>query len=208
VKKQVYVDWDTLNKIIQARKKALIMPETPWYQDGGDAHGVPPWSNEALMADIPAVVSKEIENTKDKAMTVGEQQYAPVAEALLGSMIVEAIEEPTVVVMVVVDEQDSSKNLPRHVHCADGIGIPGYVRDMEKDAYIVDCVDFISLGKIPVSFRVTIPGTGGWTVPVPMPGPAVEKLLPPYYKRVVKATISKYPRPCYTIHYVQMTDCN
>jgi hypothetical protein len=212
-RKQLYVDWETLNRLIQAKNKkkaTLAMPGNIWY-DGGpqeiEVPAAPAWADEQLLQDIQRVFEEEQQNAREKVVSVSEKHHQEAAEGIRESLVIEPVDGKTVVVAVVIDTENQHHNVPKHIHCQDGIGFGGYVRDVPKDAYIVDCVDYVTLGTIPVCFNVSLPHTGGWKMPLPMSDKVIEKLLPPYYKRTLKVLREKYPKPKFEVHYMQMLGC-
>jgi len=213
-RKQLYVDWETLNKLIKAKdqkKKAIVMPDQAWYNPEPPEIEVPnaPWVEENQLLDgLQKLLEEESGNARDKVSSVSEKQYNEALNDIRAGLSIDLDpSSKTVVVVVVFDQEVERNNTPHHIHCNDGIGFGGYVKDIPKDAYILDCVDFVSLGTIPVSFTVAVPKTGGWKVAVPMPEKVVEKLLAPYYRRVLKGIREKYPSPRFALHYMQMLGC-
>ena len=209
-RKQLFVDWETLNKLIKLKDdktKAKLMP----IQDPL-AHAQPPgeadWFEEVELADLEKMIGEAQLNATEKVAYApdGDEQLNAVAE-MRNAFVIDAVQSKTVVVLVIVDNDQPQNNEQRHVHCQDGEAFAGYVKDVPKDAYIVDCVDFLSLGVIPVSFTLSLPHTGGWHIPIPMAEAVVEKLLPKYYKRVLNDARHKYPKPRYEFHFLQMQGC-
>jgi len=212
-RKQVYVDWESLNKLIRAKnqKKAIVMPNEGWYEpnDGLELPNAPEWAQQANLLDgLEGLLEEESLNAKEKVSSVAENQYDEAVSDIRDSFHIELDREnKTVVVLVIMDQEVPKNNTPHHIHCPDGVGFGGYVKDIPKDAYLVDCLDYVSLGTIPVSFSVSVPKSGGWRVAVPMSEKVVEKLLAPYYKRVLKGVRERYPKPRFVLHYMQMLGC-
>lgn len=215
-RKQLFVDWNTLNQLIQAKdKKAIVMPgENLWDNEYAAEFGekklaTPDWANPKLVQDIDAEFDQQMVNARDKMIRPEKQAYTDAEAEIGGFFRVEAIpDEKTVVVLVVKDLHNPHNNTQQHIHCQDGTGFCGYVRDMSKDSYIAECVDFLSLGNVHVSYRMSLPNTGGWTMRVPMPPAVLERLLSPYYKRALKEARAKYPNPRYELHFMQMIGCD
>jgi len=210
-RKQLYVDWETLNRLIKAnseKQKVVSMPDEVWYVPEAAKPPEPEWMAEKF-DDLKAIIEEEVLNSRDKVASVSEQQYGEATECIRDGLQIKVDEDSkTIILLLVLDTQQESNNVSRHVHCDDGICFGGYVYDMPKDAYIVKCVDYMCLGTIPVSFVASVPKVGGWNIRVPMTEQVVERLLAPYYKRMLKGVREKYPKPRYALHYMQMLECN
>lgn len=86
----------------------------------------------------------------------------------------------TYVVMLVV-HNDFDKNKPSRIHCknliplkgystdAKVIPLGGYVYDARSDFYIVNCLDFYPIGKIPFSLKIKVKNCGNWMSNIPIP---------------------------------------
>ncbi len=213
-RKQLFVDWSTINQLMHNKdKKVIAMPEIKLWNDPNNNNNanhilVPGWINDNLLHDIEHILKQQVDNSRDRIARPSKKEYIEAEAQVSAAFKVETVyDEKTVVVLVVYDKKHPEKNTQRHIHCQNGIGFSGYVHDLGTDSYIVECVDFISLGDVHVSHRVTIPNTGGWMMRVPMPEIVIENLISPYYKRVLADIKNKYPRPDYELHFMQMTSC-
>lgn len=211
-RKQLFIDWNTLNQLINAKeKKAIVMPSDNFWSDieAPSAKLVPEWADHQLLADIEGVFDAEVANARDKLVRPATHEFTDAEAEIAGQMRFEAVpDEKTIVVLVVVDTEEPGNNKQQHIACQDGTGFCGYVRDLSKDSYIADCVDFLTLGNVHVSYRLTMPNTAGWTMRVPIPPVVLERLLSPYYKRALKEARVKYPAPRFEHHYMQMIGCD
>lgn len=210
-KKQLYVDWETLNKLIQAKnqKKVVItMPDNTWYEAYKPPQANQEWAEHNLLEGLQRVIEEEDANAKEKVTSVSEGQYEDAVEHIREGLEIEIMQdEKTVVVLIVMDKEQPANNVAKYIHSQEGICFSGYVKDTAKDSYIVDCVDFVPLGTIPIAFRVAMPMSGHWKTTVPMSEKVVEKLLAPFYKRTLKGLREKYPKPRFAFHYMQMLSC-
>jgi hypothetical protein len=113
------------------------------------------------------------------------------------------------VVLVIVDQAVPEANQMRAVECPEGECFGrGYVKDVAKDAYLINCVEFVSLGVLPAVYQLTVPGSGGWRAFVPMPPAVVERLISPYHREVLESVLQRYQQPRYVHHYMQMLSCD
>lgn len=212
-RKQLFVDWNTLNQLIHNKdKKVIVMPGNKLWDDAGNHNStvlVPDWADNNLFGDIEAIFDQQVQDSRDRVVRPEKKEYTESEAMIAAAFTVETIrDEKTVVVLVVRDVAHPEKNTPKHIHCQDGTGFCGYVRDLGKDSYIAECVDFLSLGNVHVAYRVSMPGTGGWNMKVPMPQEVVERLISPYYKRALSEARAKYPQPEYELHFMQMIGCD
>lgn len=206
-RKKYTVELDVLNRLIQAKNKATSMPDNIWE---GQNNQPPQWILNLAQENIGSLVNQEVQNAKDKmASTVGEGRYEEMIALLRESLELRFDEsKQTVVVLLVMDDEKPENNVSQHVHCEDGTGFAGYVFDCPKDAYLVECVEHIPLGVIPVAAIASLPKTGGWKTVVPFSEKMVEVMIPSYYRRILKTTREKYPKPKYSFQYMQMLGCN
>lgn len=208
-RKKLFVDWNTLNQLIQNKdKKAIVMPGNQLWDDA-KCIMVPKWVDDNLLHDIDIIFNQQVNDSRDRFVHPEKKEYTNMESQIVNAFRVETVhDEKTVVVLIIKDKANPENNIQMHIHCQDGIGFCGYVRDLAKDSYIAECVNFMSLGNIHASYRVTMPNTGGWTMQVPMPESVIETLISPYYKRALKEAREKYPHPQYELHFMQMTGCD
>lgn len=213
-RKQMFVDWKSLNQLIQNKeKKVIVMPGNQLWDDYGNYAAnqiiVPKWADDKLLTDIEEIIHQQINNSHDRIVRPNNTEYTEAEQQIVNAFMVETVhDEKTIVVLVIRDLMYPENNIQKHIYCQDGVGFCGYVRDLTKDSYIAECVDFVSLGNIHVSYKIKMPNTGGWSMQVPMPESVIEKLISPYYKRILDEAKQKYPHPKYELNYMQMIGCD
>ncbi len=158
--------------------------------------------------DVNDMFAKEIESIGKKKPTMPTQENIQEMISLIRESIsVEFIhKEKMAIIMIVVDKEEAN-NFSKNIHCGEGICFAGYVHDLTSDSYVVDCVDFVSLGIVSASFKISMPNSGGWKMQIPLPEKLVESLIAPHYQTVVKAMKHKYSDPRYCFQYIQMISC-
>jgi hypothetical protein len=212
-RKQLFVDWNTLNQLIYNKdNKVIAMPANELWDNAGNQQKhifVPGWADNDLLSNIEEIVSERAKDSRERMARPDEQEYQNSESQIAAAFTVEMVKgEKTVVVLVVRDVKHPKNNKHKRIQCQDGTGFCGYVLDLASDSYIVECLEFISLGNVHASYTLTMPNTAGWKMQIPMPESVIERLISPYHKRVLVQTREKYPRPDYELHFMQMIGCD
>jgi hypothetical protein len=95
-----------------------------------------------------------------------------------------------VYVVVYAVSIDTAKNRSVKIPCKHGIPIGGYVYDAVSDAYVIKCIDYANLGVVPISYKLSLPESGNWTVCVPSP----ERVLKRYMNNTQKSDLKRFKR--------------
>lgn len=165
-----------------------------------------------------AFISSLIKNAKDlrgepdmdiNNTLLSDEQFEEMIGLVKENVVIEASRYRTLVFLVIKDTT-GELNKPLTIPCADGYGISGYakVRDIADDCYLMDGVEYYSLGSIPFAVKLTVPNSGGWKVDLPMPDKMVERYMAPFFRRQLKEHRQKYPKPRFAWHYFQILNCN
>jgi hypothetical protein len=127
------------------------------------------------------------------------------AKEVKSNLIVSQSDTQTVVFVAAV-HREPSMNAMRKVPAKRGVPIGGYVYDHGSECYLVNCIDFFSLGYVPASFTVSMPSAGGWRMPVPVPENVLKKLLSHDQRRDLKRFMSLFSgMEAVRFEYVQLT---
>lgn len=78
--------------------------------------------------------------------------------------------------------------------------------DTLTDSIIVECVEFIHLGSIPISYCIKMPYNFGWGGFLPIPPELVKKYLSAEQAATLDSLRNKYESSIFDIHYIQMWD--
>jgi hypothetical protein len=142
------------------------------------------------------------------SMVLNSNQEKELVEEIKDCLDFEVKEDKTIVYALVVDNEKGNSQVV--IPCQNGYSLSGYakVKDTIQDCYLMEGVEHVSLGTIGFSVCISLQKTSGWSVPIPIPDRIVEKFITPYHRRIVKELKSKYSKPRFTIHYVQMLECN
>lgn len=114
---------------------------------------------------------------------------------------------PTYLIAVAVSK-DGSKNFVNKLNCRNGIPINGYIYDAQSDCYFYECADFLHLGTVPVSLRLTLEGDLGWDTAMPIPPKSVLKLLNPSQRKAFSGFKRHFKSSEYDVSFVQMIHPN
>ena len=101
-----------------------------------------------------------------------------------GSITVEPRFQNTYVVAVATSSR--SDDILR-INCRGGTAIGGYVYDTLNDCYCVRGIDYITLGYIPIAFKITMEG-GNWSTFVPI----TESVMQRYMNRQQKNDLRNF----------------
>ena len=102
----------------------------------------------------------------------------------------------------------SNANQPRQIRCYHGHAFyEGYPYDQGNDCYLISCVDSKELGAIRIAYQLTMPGSGEWTVQIPLPEKVVRRYMDATQKSALAQFGEKYSSKSYTIQIMQMAGC-
>jgi hypothetical protein len=110
----------------------------------------------------------------------------------------ERIDENIFVVLIAIDK-DPKKNLIQPIK-AHGDSLGGYAYSPKTDIVLVECCDYVSLGIVPVAFRISVPGFVGKQL-MPLPDSLIYKYTSASQKKSIRLFCDKY-RTC-DIQYIQ-----
>ena len=112
------------------------------------------------------------------------------------------------VVLVVAIAHDHDKNFVKRINCKNGVPISGYIYDTQSDSYFYECADFLPLGTVPISFRLSVDGDPDFDMVVPIP----EKLLKTFFsdgqKKIVASFRKHFSSKDYRVAFVQQLEPN
>jgi hypothetical protein len=119
--------------------------------------------------------------------------------------IVHSPEQTYLIVMAV--HNDRSRNVLNRISCKKGVPINGYVYDAKADTYCYECVDYLHLGYIPISFSVKLEGAS-WLVRVPMCESVLKKFMTTLQKRELKNFKNHFKGEEYKVEFLQLINPN
>jgi hypothetical protein len=89
------------------------------------------------------------------------------------------------------------------------VPIGGYVYDGVNDCYIINCIDYYSLGQIPFSYKLKMEQVGHWSANIPLPEVVVKKHLGMKQKNDLENFKSVYSdQTSFDFHYIQFISAN
>lgn len=97
------------------------------------------------------------------------------------------------------DEYDSTL----HISCEKGKAISYGCYDIANDAYIVQGVDSISLGSIPVNFKLYAKDSGSVLMDIPLPESVFKRYMTKKQKDLLQSFQTKYKKQ-YKINFLQV----
>jgi hypothetical protein len=107
--------------------------------------------------EIPRVFPKDIKNIREELQP-------------------EFVMEPVFITVVAI-HNNPVKNQEVKLACQRSLPMEGYRYAAVNDKYTVVCFDNMPLGFINISYFITMNGTGGWRLRVPMPEAVVKRYL-------------------------------
>jgi len=89
------------------------------------------------------------------------------------------------------------------------VPIGGYVYDGIHDCYIINCIDYMTLGFMPFSYKLKMENVGFWTVQIPVPENLVKKNLDNKQKFELDNFKSVYEdSEIFDFHFIQFVSAN
>ena len=99
------------------------------------------------------------------------------------------------------------ENKIKFLSCKGLIPLGNMVFDTSTDSYVVDCVDVLHVGTVPISLNATIEGCPHWMSTVPLPERIIKKHLDPTQSKEVEKFFSIFS-DSFSKFYIQMLDPN
>ena len=78
------------------------------------------------------------------------------------------VDKNTEVTAIAISKTISNNNY-KVISCNKGRYLNNVVYDITKDCYYIECLDFLPIGEVPISFEVEMDGIFGWKVDLPIP---------------------------------------
>jgi len=114
--------------------------------------------------------------------------------------------DPSYIVMLSISERDDD-NVIRRLAAKRGVPLVPYAYNAVGEYYNIRCVEFMSLGTVPVGFQLTLPGTPLWKVRVPMPEEVLERFLTTEQKLEAAQFKAGSKEANLRVEYLQMVSC-
>jgi hypothetical protein len=137
---------------------------------------------------LPEMESKNAETPSDKEMF----------DNIRDKLLIFRTHERTIVYAVVIDKNGEYNQISA-LRCYGGLAFGCYPHDMNRDAYLVDCVEYAQIGTICV---------GEGRVKIPIPDKTAEKSFTPNQRKLIQILREKYSSDRYEIRYLQMLGAN
>jgi len=118
-----------------------------------------------------------------------------------------AVESCVTYLIAAVSSPIKDENKIRFLSCKGLLPLGNLVYDAVSDSYLVDCVDVMHIGTVPISLTATVKGCPHWTSVVPLPERIIKKYLKSKQKREVEGFFSSF-KDSFSKFYVQMLDPN
>lgn len=97
------------------------------------------------------------------------------------------------------------KNYIKKIKCNSSVALCDLVYDITSDAYILNCVDFMEIAIVPLSFQAKIKKISSWQVNLPIPEQIFLDFLNSDEKNILDSFIQKHSKDC-SISYIQMLE--
>jgi hypothetical protein len=103
-------------------------------------------------------------------------------------MILERVNEKIHISVIAVDKNQSNNSI--HSVAANGDSLGSCAYDTSNDSFLLFCCGDVTLGTIPVAFRMGVPGSGKYIIP--LPEPVIFKYLSPNQRKILKVFKERY----------------
>lgn len=114
---------------------------------------------------------------------------------------------PTLVFAVAV-AHDPDKNFVNRLNCKRGLPLAGYIYDTQSDTYCYDCADFVFLGTVPISFRLSVEGDPDFDLAISMPEKVLRSFLSEGQRKIVARFKKHFVSSQYRVAFVQLLEPN
>jgi hypothetical protein len=121
----------------------------------------------------------------------------------LNSLELALSEDESTFLILVATHVDPTRNSINKINCKQGVPIRGYVYDAKADAYFYDCYDYIQVGNIPVSMRLSMRHTG-WATKIPLAEDVILQFLNERQLRDVNHFKSLFSPDEYSLEFLQL----
>jgi hypothetical protein len=152
---------------------------------------IPEGLREESQGLLPELESKDANIPSDKEMF----------DDIRDSLLIFRVHDRTIVYAVAIDKQ--GENEISALRCFGGVAFGCYPYDMGRDAYLVGCVGYVSVGSVPFAICV-----GEGKVKIPIPDRILEKSFTPNQKKIMQVFKEKYSSDKYEIKLLQMLGAN
>lgn len=134
--------------------------------------------------------------------------YIPVKNyenLIKNSLEIQVSDEKTIIIVLVIN-QLSEKNVLTKITCQHGIPLAGCLYDTTTESFHIECNDYLLLDTIPVSFYLKMKEVGNWLQRIPVP----EKVIRKYFNKKQKFALKKFKTVYNDCRFVfmQLIDCS
>lgn len=91
---------------------------------------------------------------------------------------------------------DEDRNVPLHVPAKDGEPLQKSIHDTVRDCYIVNGIDWIYVGFVPINYQLVVEGIDDWSIEIPIPLKTLKRYLGSDEKRKLDQWTASF-RDCY-----------
>jgi hypothetical protein len=112
-------------------------------------------------------------------------------ETIRQTLVLERMNDKVYITATAFNKKNPDKNSIQSIS-ARGESFGGYGYDTVCDSFFVNCVEYVPLGTIPVSFRLSVPGFPA-KYALPLTESLIEKYLIPTQKKTLQALKEKHP---------------
>lgn len=113
-------------------------------------------------------------------------------------------------ITVVVSDKNQEQPSQIAIPCNRGLAFnKGYAYDQGTDSYLVNGIEQLALGYVPIAYEARMPESGNWKTVLPLPVTVIERYLSAAQSKKVAAIKDRYSdKTRYAIEYVQMLGCD
>lgn len=148
-------------------------------------------------------MSNEIKNHTD----VTAEIKIKCAKDIQNSFVIESSIENTLLVVVAINRNECMNSVNK-ISCKKALPLGQYAFDIQSDSYLIECVDYLHLGTIPISYIAKVKDQNSWHVRVPLPEKVIMKFMTPMQKKELKNFKNHFKIDEYIHQFIQMIDPN
>lgn len=123
-------------------------------------------------------------------------------EDIRNSLVIEPTGYP-MEIYVIAYSKNGRKNHPQKIKCKTNKPMGSWCYDLESDSFVVSCVSWCYLGKLPRGYKLKMNDVEGWERNVPMSKDFVLSNLTPAAKEELEKFKKSHPKKGHVIKYIQ-----
>lgn len=152
--------------------------------------------------EVSNIMPEPVKNLEENVQSVNDDDIDIIRKSL---DIIKSSERIRIIV-IAINKLDAYANEVTTIKC-NGDPLGCYAYNSVQDCYYINCVSYVDLGPISVSYKLKTPVGVDASSIIALPEEIIEKYLSPVQKKNLKSFREKYKAECYNIQFMQSINC-